>query len=255
MAVEVVEFYRSYEPPPGVRPAVEAVLARLPERYLLGLGSVVLRDVGSLVGGEKRGKTWSRAKKAGGRGVRYTEVMGLYRRGRPASIDLFVDQILHGTEAKYLRSPLVLEVALGSTLFHELGHHLHVTQAREHREREEVAERWRRTLLRTCFGRGYFLRRYWRVPRLVFAALRKGNRWGIPFLVERSDVGLLAMPVILPVMPIYLCRWVYRKLRRRLRRQGVEAAAADGSSSGRDGCSSAAAGDDLHSAVGGGGAG
>lgn len=239
MAVEVVEFYRSYEPPPGARPAVEAVLARLPARYLFGLGSVVLRDVGSLVGGEKRGKTWSRAKKAGGRGVRYTEVMGLYRRarrGRAASIDLFVDQVLHGTHDRYLRSPVVLEVALGSTLFHELGHHLHVTQAREHREREEVAEKWRRTLLRACFGRGYFLRRYWRVPRLVFAALKTGNRWGIKFLRERPDVGLLAMPAILPVMPVYLCRWAYRKLRWRLRRRGVEATAADGSSSGQQGC-------------------
>lgn len=45
------------------------MLARLLERYLLGLDSVVLRDSGSLVGGERRGKTWSRAKKAGGRGV------------------------------------------------------------------------------------------------------------------------------------------------------------------------------------------
>ena len=45
---------------------------------------------------------------------------------------------------------------MAEVLYHEIGHHLHRTVAREHEETENVAEKWRRRL-----SRYYLRRKYW----------------------------------------------------------------------------------------------
>jgi hypothetical protein len=47
-------------------------------------------------------------------------------------------------------------MVLGEVLFHEIGHHIHYTQAPEFREREDVAEDWKKRLSKI-----YFRKRYW----------------------------------------------------------------------------------------------
>src|SRR5262249_23134580 len=66
------------------------------------------------------------------------------------------------------------DFAFGSPLFHEIGHHVHRTQAPEFRDREDVADRWRDRLLIPYFRRRYWylvplVRPIWRVTRVVRA--------------------------------------------------------------------------------------
>jgi hypothetical protein len=46
--------------------------------------------------------------------------------------------------------------SFGDVLFHEIGHHIHATVRPEHREKEDVAEDWRKKLWGN-FGR----KKYW----------------------------------------------------------------------------------------------
>jgi len=55
-----------------------------------------------------------------------------------------------------LKAPYFADNALGEVLFHEIGHHIHTTQAPEFKECEDVAEKWRKRLTRI-----YFRKRYW----------------------------------------------------------------------------------------------
>ena len=93
--------------------------------------------------------------KARGRKVAIREAHGLYHRewfGRPASIELFIDSMLEGIPGLLFRWPTLKDLILARTLFHELGHHLHATQAPEHAEPEDIAERWRMGLTREAFA-------------------------------------------------------------------------------------------------------
>jgi len=40
------------------------------------------------------------------------------------------------------------EKVFGGVLLHEIGHHIHTTVAREHSDKEDVAERWKEQLTR-----------------------------------------------------------------------------------------------------------
>jgi len=182
--VAVVEAYNQYQPPAGFRRGVETLLAGVPERCLAGLGQVILRDAEGLLRRERRSKTRSR-----GRKVPLSACRGLYhasRSGRSAHVELFVDNIVDSWPSGLLRIPFLRDIAISETLFHELGRHMHATVAPEFREREDVADAWRKRL-----RRHYFRRRYWYLLPLlwplsllarVFRARRRRRRppWASP---------------------------------------------------------------------------
>jgi hypothetical protein len=180
--VEVVESYGDSAPPVALRRTVEGLLSSLPQQYLLGLRAVVLTGHSTLNRSRRRSTTLSRGRKA-----RVAESAGCYHsaaEGQAAWIELFPNNILAGVPPLLLKSQFLLDILVGSTLFHEFGHHLHATQSPEHREREDVADTWRRRLMRQHLEHHYwYLRpavvplRWLRVGRLLrwFAKWRSPN--------------------------------------------------------------------------------
>ena len=164
-SVVVIEDYRDWSPPFEMAATVRTLLASVPPRYLVGLHSVVLSSRHRL-SRERRRPTRAR-----GRKVPITRCLGLYhrsRRGQQAWVELFADAIVGRLPRLLLRIRLFREAEVASVLFHELGHHIHATQAPEHREPEDVAESWRRKLSRPYFRRRYW---YWRPLAVVFGPL------------------------------------------------------------------------------------
>jgi hypothetical protein len=115
------------------------MLGTIPEKYLIGLGSVVLTNERALTGLCARSMTWSQGKK-----VSAAKARGLYHgawRGDLAWIELRIDSIFP-TYPLRLRVALIREIQLGGVFFHELGHHIHAQHRPEFREKEDVAETW-----------------------------------------------------------------------------------------------------------------
>ncbi len=176
--VEVIDARDGRGAARDVRPIIDRLLAGIPAGYLSGLRYVVLRDAGGLGRRERRRKTRAR-----GRVVEIVRCRGLYcqeRPGRPARIELFVDNTLRGWPGWLMWIPFFQDLVVSDTLFHEVGHHIDRRIAPRHGEREDTAEGWRRRL-----GKMYFRRRYWylipilwpivKLRRLV-ARQRRGRR-------------------------------------------------------------------------------
>jgi len=160
---EIVENYRDFEPPTGFRRSLDQLLDTVPEKYLVGLGAIVLTNQAALTRDERREKTWSRNHK-----IKLADSLGWYQsagRTSPANIRLNVDNILRSEDPRTRRIPLLRYEALGTVLFHEIGHHIHAAHKPVFDGRENVAEEWSRKL----FVR--FLRlRYWYLMPLLYPA-------------------------------------------------------------------------------------
>ncbi len=146
--------FSDYKPRFDPVPIVRRMLESIPEKYLVGLGEVVLTNVGGLPRKRRRSVTTSR-----GRKVKVIDAGGLYHpasNGRRAWIEIFVDNALRGFERGWwLRIPFSREARLGDVLFHEIGHHIHFTCRPEYREKEDVADVWKVRL-----GDNYNLHRF-----------------------------------------------------------------------------------------------
>jgi hypothetical protein len=152
--VPIVEAYHDYAPPFTVRVTVKRLLSGVPREHLVGLARVVLTNAGGLARRRRRAKTWSRKRK-----VEIASCRGLYHeawKGEGAWIELFVDRMLADKAGCALTLPFFRDSVVGETLFHELGHHIHKTQAPEHTEREDVADKWARRLQRRRLRRRYW---------------------------------------------------------------------------------------------------
>lgn len=162
-SIPIIEAYNDYRPPSYVTGAVEKLLRTVPQKYLVGLESVVLTNRSSQPRRERR-----RRFSHGRRNIPLDKVLAFYspasRRKRPY-IEIYVDKVL-ARPKWYSALPLFREIVIGAVLFHELGHHIHYTLRPEHRNEEPVANRWSEDLL------GNFIRkRYWYLlPLLVLAA-------------------------------------------------------------------------------------
>jgi hypothetical protein len=174
--VEIVEAYRDFTVPSNVRASVAELLATVPPEFLTGLGRVVLTNSAALTGARKRGRSWSRGRKA-----RHSHVAGLYHaawQGQPAWIEIFVDKTLDGPPRWLLGLRLVRNLLLAFALFHELGHHIHKVQRPEHKEPETVADEWGHGL-----SREYVRRRHpiaWYVLRPAARLVRWWKRRARP---------------------------------------------------------------------------
>lgn len=166
MTVKITESYINYVPPVDCCAAVKRLLATVPEKYLVGLDSVVLCN---LSGQSRKIRTGTLPRR--GRRIRREEVAGLYHQewqGEKAWIQVFVDQIeMPPRSLRWIRS--LPDLMLGQVLYHELGHHIHTLRP-EYLEREDVADRWA-----ARFSRNHLRRRYWYLYPILWIAARLGK--------------------------------------------------------------------------------
>lgn len=159
--VTIKETYKDYSPPVSARKTVSRLLSGIPNTHLFGLKAIVLTNSGSISGERKRKKTRYKKKK-----VLLSDCRGLYHQkwsNEPAWIELFVDNICNRYPSWLLKIRFFSDSLFSEVLFHELGHHIHKTQVPEHKEREDIAEKWEKTL-----NQKYFRRRYWYLMLFLF---------------------------------------------------------------------------------------
>jgi hypothetical protein len=158
---EIVESYRDFTPPAQIRKMVDNLLSYVPPKYLVGLKKIVLTNRSALPRDKRRQKVWGR-----GRKYRLAESLGSYSRAwksSPATVWLYVDNIVSADPAWVLRTPLLRYTRLADVLYHEIGHHIHAVHRPVHDGKENVAEDWSRKLS------GRFLRRhYWFLMPILF---------------------------------------------------------------------------------------
>src|SRR5215510_8995425 len=65
-------------------------------------------------------------------------------RGQPAWIQLVTDNIIAGCPTFLMRLQLFRDQGVAEVLYHEVGHHLHMTVGSATRGGEEAAESWRK---------------------------------------------------------------------------------------------------------------
>jgi hypothetical protein len=143
---------------------VDRLLCTVPDKYLQGLDSVVLTKEANLPRRDRVGKVWSRRRKRS-----KSLILGRYHprsRSSPAYIELRVDKIIGMLRGAPYRIPLLRHLGVGHVLFHEIGHHIHRTFRPEHKEKEDVADRWAGKL-----NVNFIRRHYWyAMPIIVPAA-------------------------------------------------------------------------------------
>ena len=89
------------------------------------------------------------------------EIIASHGRVSQLTSSLFVDNIIAQCP-RAMRVPPIRDALFSDVIFHEIGHHVHTTRAREFREREEVADDWALRI-----GRSYFRTRAWYLIPLV----------------------------------------------------------------------------------------
>ena len=143
--VRVTEAYRNFAPPKYVAQTISKLLGTVPPKYLVGLDCVVLTYLAGQPRRNRLGKVTSR-----GRRVKKELSLGCYhrrRQGRKPWIEIYVDRILNYGLKLPLWIPFFRDVLFGKTLFHEVGHHIHLLIKPEYREKEDVADDWGKKLI------------------------------------------------------------------------------------------------------------
>jgi hypothetical protein len=145
---EIRASFRHYVPSRGLSKSVEKLLSVIPAEQLGGLDAIVLTDADSIGKGQTQ--------RVRGRQHARRDCLGFYHpagRRNAAWIEIVVDNVLHGVPRLALSLPLVRELLLGRTVYHEVGHHLqHVYGARLG---AATAEKWSRRLSQS-FLRGHY---------------------------------------------------------------------------------------------------
>jgi hypothetical protein len=152
--IDIIENYNNYMPPFNTKRTINTLLKYTEPKYLSGIKSITLTNAASLSHDRRRETTWYKDHK-----VKILKSRGLYykaQHGQPASIELFVDNILQGYSRKDLFLPIAQETIVGEVFFHELGHHIHYSLKPEYIERENVAEKYTGRL-----SRQFLKNRYW----------------------------------------------------------------------------------------------
>ncbi len=159
--VKIQENYKNYEAPRCVLNSANRLVENTPKKYLMGLHLIHLTNTNALNRKNRRQKTISRKRK-----VALNNCSGWYAEkwnNQPAQIELYVDRIFLDYPPWALKLGFIADIALSSTFFHELGHHIHKTQVPEYDEREDVADKWKNRL-----SRRYFWKRYWYLMVIIY---------------------------------------------------------------------------------------
>ena len=150
----IIESYRDFDPPPNFRRIVETLLRYVSPRYLVGLKTIVLTNRAALTRDKRKQKVWNRNRK-----VRLAESLGSYsasRKSSPASVWLYVDNIVEAGVAWFNWVPVLRYAVAGKVLYHEIGHHIHAVIRPVHEGRENVAEDWSDKLMKNFYRKHYW---------------------------------------------------------------------------------------------------
>ncbi len=155
--IEIKENYRNYVPPASIVATVTRLIDGISSDYLAGIKTIVLTNFEALNHNRRRQKNKSKGKKVA---VKYSRGRYYHKyKGDPAWIELFVEKMLPNDVSKIILCiPFVCDMFVSDVLFHEIGHHIHAIRAPEHKEPEDVAEKWKKKLTKE-----YFTRKYWYV--------------------------------------------------------------------------------------------
>jgi hypothetical protein len=151
---EIVEDYKSYQPPVHGADIIRGLVQCVPSEYLHALSAVVITNSAALSHKRRREKTWHRKRQ-----FRVAACLGTYHQkwqGSPAWIEIFVDNLAASCPKSFLRIPPLRDFVFAHVFYHELGHHIHKVLHPEYREREDVADKWRGYLIRLFFERKYW---------------------------------------------------------------------------------------------------
>ncbi len=149
--IDIVEQYRGWTPPIKLTPIIEGLLYSIPQKYLAGLGTVVVSNASGLNRKRRREKTRRKGRKS-----KTSDALGLYHyayEGEPPWIEIFVDNIFKPEPRIAWWIPFWRDWRISHTLYHELGHHIHTFQAPEFRDKEDVAEGWAEELANRQYNR------------------------------------------------------------------------------------------------------
>jgi hypothetical protein len=174
----ITESYREFAPPSGFKRTIETLLRYVPPEYLIGLKSIVLTNRAGLTRNKRKQKVWSRNRK-----VRLAEALGSYShstKSSPATVWLYVDNIVEAGFAWWYSVPVLRYVVAGKVLYHEIGHHIHATHRPVHEHRENVADDWSNKLRRDFYRRHY---------RYIFPVFYVLARLSLPIFrrLEKTD--------------------------------------------------------------------
>jgi hypothetical protein len=151
---QIVENYHDFVPPAGLKRFIDEAMTTVPVNYLVGLKTIVLTNSSALTRDQRRQKIWQR-----GKTHRLAEARGAYyraTRSRPASVWLYVDNIMRPLGPWFFRVPIVGGIEFAEVLFHEIGHHIHAVHKPVYDGKENVAEDWSKKLLRRFCRRHYW---------------------------------------------------------------------------------------------------
>ena len=163
--VTIIEAYKDYNAPIDATATTQTLIDNIPQKFLAGLGHIVITNRSGLTRRELRKKIKSRKRK-----IRMDAVRGVYH-GRtskkPAWIEIYIDQI-HVLDLKFCQMiPFFREHSFSEVLYHEIGHHIHTVIHPEYKDPEDVAEKWEAILWR------YYIRKKYRYLVPFFRLLYK----------------------------------------------------------------------------------
>jgi len=160
-----VEAYRNFEPPSSFKRDVEMLVSYVPLKYFVGLKTIILTNKAGLTRDKRRQKIWSRNHK-----ILLSDALGTYSAGTrssPASVSLYVDNIVDSDPEWFKRLPVFGHGTLAQVLYHEIGHHIHRAIRPVYKGKEDVANDWSGKLW------GNFCRKhYWYVYPLLWLLAR-----------------------------------------------------------------------------------
>jgi len=169
--VLVTEGYVNYKPPYPLCKTVDYLLRIVDRERIEGLHEVILTNYEGANREIRRRKV-----RRGKRKIPFSNVLGLYRekyQGKPAYIELFVDNIFHGTPKWAIRIPLIRRFLMAGVLYHEIGHHIHHVRFPEYKDKEEVAEKWKKVL-----SVEFIKKKYWYLVPLIYVFNLKSRLTG-----------------------------------------------------------------------------
>ncbi len=175
---EIVESYREWVPPINASRVVARLLAGIPQEYLTGLHSIVLTNSSGLNRGDRRRTTKARQRK-----VKLAACRGYYcqaTRDNAATIVLYVDIIAREIPRFVKHIPFLMDLLVGSVLFHEIGHHIHITRQRDHAEKEDRADAWQ-----TWLTDKYIITHYWYLKPILWLVAKTGRALGLGKIIRR----------------------------------------------------------------------
>jgi hypothetical protein len=154
-SLEIRTSYKDFTTDCDATAAVKSYIQNVPNKYLSALREIVLTNGAEQSRQKRRRRVWSRGRKR-----RVEDALAVYHApavSDMASIEIFIDRIFNGVPWMVQRIPLLRDLLLAPVFYHELGHHIdRCIDPRHDEEVEDIADQWKRRLMRRMFWRKYW---------------------------------------------------------------------------------------------------